>query len=104
MPIPPAGRLARAALLLCLAGCAAPRASEPGGGTSPAEAAMEIGIAEARIDSVFARFTVAGSPGCVATVKRAGDVAFSRGYGVANRETGEPLSGETIIFAPRPTA
>jgi CubicO group peptidase (beta-lactamase class C family) len=91
--------LSCAALLLFLCtGCAAPRGPGPVAGSS-ASAAAGIGIPEARIDSVFARFAAPGSPGCVATVMRAGEVAFTRGYGVANRETGERLSGETVIDA-----
>jgi CubicO group peptidase (beta-lactamase class C family) len=56
-----------------------------------------IEIPEARIDSIFARFAAPGSPGCVATVMRAGEIVFTRGYGVANRETGEPLTAQTVI-------
>lgn len=50
-----------------------------------------------RIDSIFSAFSAPGSPGCVLTVLRAGDVILSRAYGVANRETGEALSTRTTI-------
>ena len=53
----------------------------------------------ARIDSIFAAFAAPGSPGCVLTVMRAGDVVLARAYGVANRETGEALSTASVIDA-----
>ena len=76
--------------LISLAGCArsiAPHASSNPPVTPPLSA----------IDSVFAAFSASGSPGCVLTVMRAGDVVLSRAYGVANRETGEALSPTTVI-------
>jgi CubicO group peptidase (beta-lactamase class C family) len=51
----------------------------------------------ARIDSIFADYRAPGSPGCVLTVMRAGEIVLSRAYGVANRETGEALSTRTVI-------
>ena len=50
-----------------------------------------------RIDSVFARFARPGSPGCVVTVMRAGEIVFARGYGSADLETGEPLTLESAF-------
>jgi CubicO group peptidase (beta-lactamase class C family) len=46
----------------------------------------------ARIDSVFARFDRPGSPGCVVTVMRAGDIVYSRGYGYGDIAAGERLT------------
>ncbi|HEX2210853.1 MAG TPA: serine hydrolase domain-containing protein [Longimicrobium sp.] len=46
----------------------------------------------ARIDSVFARFDRPGWPGCVVTVMRAGDIAFSRGYGYGDIAARTPLT------------
>lgn len=46
----------------------------------------------ARIDSVFARFDRPGSPGCLVTVMRAGDIVFSKGYGSADLAAGTPLT------------
>lgn len=48
--------------------------------------------ARARIDSVFARFDRPGSPGCVVTVMRAGDIVFARGYGMGDLTAGTPLT------------
>jgi CubicO group peptidase (beta-lactamase class C family) len=82
-------------LLVCLpllAACASPR--------SPASAAPAAAVATPpveRIDSIFAAYRAPGSPGCVLTVMRAGDVVLSRAYGAANRETGEVLSTRTVI-------
>ncbi len=51
----------------------------------------------ARIDSVFARFDRPGSPGCVATVMRAGDIVFSRGYGSGDLAAGTPLTTASVF-------
>jgi CubicO group peptidase (beta-lactamase class C family) len=51
----------------------------------------------ARIDSVFARFDRPGSPGCVVTVMRAGEIVFGRGYGYGDIEAGTPLSTESVF-------
>lgn len=51
----------------------------------------------ARIDSVFADFDRPGSPGCVVTVLRAGEVEYARGHGLANLETGAPLTTRTVF-------
>lgn len=53
----------------------------------------------ARIDSVFAEFARPGSPGCVVSVMRAGEVIFSRGYGLADVRTGEPMSTRVLLGA-----
>lgn len=72
-----------------LTGCASSATAQTGGGAPPI----------ARIDSIFAAYAAPGSPGCVLTVMRAGDVVLSRAYGVANRETGEALSTRAVIDA-----
>lgn len=51
----------------------------------------------ARIDSVFARFDRPGSPGCVATVMRAGEIVFSRGYGYGDIDAGTRLSATSAF-------
>lgn len=51
----------------------------------------------ARIDSVFARFDRPGSPGCLVTVMRAGDIVFARGYGYGDIAAGTPLSLESAF-------
>ncbi|HYR10280.1 MAG TPA: hypothetical protein VEQ60_21070, partial [Longimicrobium sp.] len=56
-----------------LAGCAPGASTQPAGGVAPP---VE------RIDSIFSVYSAPGSPGCVLTVMRAGDVVLSRAYGV----------------------
>lgn len=51
----------------------------------------------ARIDSVFAAYDDTRSPGCALGVIRGGELAFARGYGMADLEHGVPLS-ETSVF------
>lgn len=51
----------------------------------------------ARIDSVFAPLTRAGSPGCAVGVIRGGTLVFSRGYGLASVELGVPVTPATIF-------
>jgi len=51
----------------------------------------------ARIDSVFARFILAGSPGCALGVMRDGRLAYARGYGLASVELGVPITPATIF-------
>ncbi|MBW3570845.1 MAG: beta-lactamase family protein [Gemmatimonadetes bacterium] len=58
---------------------------------------MDVAVPVERIESIFAAYRAPGSPGCVLTVMRAGDIVLSRAYGVANRETGEALSTRTVI-------
>jgi CubicO group peptidase (beta-lactamase class C family) len=82
-----------AAAFAALAGCVSPGSPPP----APTVAGADFVPPVARIDSVFAAFSAPGSPGCVLTVMRAGDVVLSRAYGVANRETGEALSATTVI-------
>jgi CubicO group peptidase (beta-lactamase class C family) len=48
-------------------------------------------------DSVFARWNSTQSPGCAVGVARDGKTLLTRGYGMANLETGTPITGETIL-------
>jgi len=48
-------------------------------------------------DTVFARWNSTHSPGCAVGVAREGNVLLRRGYGMANLETGTPITGETIF-------
>ena len=100
--------LAAVLLLACSAG-AAERRDPEGKETPPASANLRLPAAAdsvpalridtARIDSVFAAYTRPGSPGCVVAVMRRGEIVFGRGYGVANRETGERLSTRSVLDA-----
>lgn len=59
-----------------------------------AQRALDPGY-EARIDSIFAPFTVNGSPGCAAGIYRDGKVAFARGYGLADLQHRTPITPST---------
>jgi CubicO group peptidase (beta-lactamase class C family) len=102
--------------LATLAGCAAALFSACGPADRPGDAgqapAAQLAAAasapdplagpdsartRARIDSVFARFDRPSSPGCVVTVMRAGEIAFSRGYGMADIAAGTPLSASSAF-------
>jgi CubicO group peptidase (beta-lactamase class C family) len=47
-------------------------------------------------DSVFARWTKT-TPGCAVGIAQGGNVLLTRGYGMANLETGTPLTAESIL-------
>jgi len=51
----------------------------------------------ARIDSVFQRFTTAGSPGCALGVVRDGAMVYAKGYGLASVELGVPITPATVF-------
>lgn len=48
-------------------------------------------------DSIFARWSSTHSPGCAVGVSRAGELLLQRGYGMANLETGTPITPATIF-------
>ena len=50
-----------------------------------------------RVDSVFLRFTAAGSPGCALGVVRNGRLDYARGYGLASVEHGVPITPATVF-------
>jgi CubicO group peptidase (beta-lactamase class C family) len=54
-------------------------------------------IDTARIDSVFARFDSATSPGCALGIIRDGKTPYARGYGMANLETATPITPQTVF-------
>jgi len=51
----------------------------------------------AGIDSVFAQYTKAGSPGCAVGVYQNGAIAFSKGYGMADLERDVPITPATLF-------
>jgi CubicO group peptidase (beta-lactamase class C family) len=66
--------------------------------------AVLVGIGEpvsgqvaTRLDSVFARFTAPGSPGCALGVLQDGRLSYSRGYGLASVELGVPITPRTVF-------
>jgi CubicO group peptidase (beta-lactamase class C family) len=48
-------------------------------------------------DSVFARWNSKDTPGCAVGVSRNGQTLLTRGYGMANLETGTPITAATIF-------
>ena len=61
-----------------------------------AQSALD-GALSARVDSVFARFTAPGSPGCAVGVVRDGRLDYARGYGLASIEHGVPITPATVF-------
>jgi CubicO group peptidase (beta-lactamase class C family) len=51
----------------------------------------------ARVDSVFAPLTSTSGPGCSLGVSRDGRLVYSRGYGMANLETGTAITPASIF-------
>ena len=51
----------------------------------------------ATADTVFARWSSTHGPGCAVGVARDGRTLLARGYGMANLETGTPITAETIF-------
>jgi len=48
-------------------------------------------------DTVFARWNTTHGPGCAVGVARGGQVMLTRGYGMADLESGRPITAETIF-------
>ena len=67
------------------------------GAAAPA-AAQQLTTGEiARVDSVFARLTSTAGPGCALGISRDGHLVYSRGYGMANLETGTAITPASIF-------
>jgi CubicO group peptidase (beta-lactamase class C family) len=64
---------------------------------TPAELGAQRRDVGAMADSVFARWNSTRSPGCAVGIAQNGQTLLTRGYGMANLETGTPLTGETIL-------
>jgi CubicO group peptidase (beta-lactamase class C family) len=50
-----------------------------------------------QVDSIFARYSKPGSPGCALAVMREGEVVYQQGYGLANLEHGVPIWPSTVF-------
>lgn len=50
-----------------------------------------------RVDTLFAPWDTGDAPGAVVGVYRGGELAYARGYGVANLDVGVPLSPQTVL-------
>lgn len=59
--------------------------------------AAQVGATRADVDRVFARFSTAASPGCALAVLEGDELRYARGYGVANLETGSPVTAGTVF-------
>ena len=53
----------------------------------------------ARVDSVFAPWRGTDRPGCVVGVSQGGRVLLERAYGMADVESGVPMSTSTVVHA-----
>lgn len=53
---------------------------------------------QSQIDSLFAPWNTAQTPGVAVTILRGGDSAYSRGYGIANLEYNIPITPETVFL------
>lgn len=65
---------------------------------TPASSASEAkGVGpESRVDALFKEFDAA-APGCAVGVYRAGEIVFSKGYGLANLKAKEPITDRTVF-------
>jgi CubicO group peptidase (beta-lactamase class C family) len=52
---------------------------------------------EAAVDEVFEDLTAPGSPGCVLGVYRDGQIAYAKGYGLANVEENVPITPKSVF-------
>ena len=52
-----------------------------------------------RVDSVFAPWRGTDRPGCVVGVSQGGHVVLERAYGMADVESGVPMSPNTVVHA-----
>jgi CubicO group peptidase (beta-lactamase class C family) len=59
-------------------------------------AAQEIRSQESRVDALFKDFDAA-TPGCAVGVYRAGDIVFSKGYGLADLQAKAPITSRTVF-------
>ena len=53
--------------------------------------------ANPEVDAVFAEYDVAGSPGCALGIIGDGQLAYARGYGMANLEYGIPITSRSVF-------
>ena len=69
----------------------------PGASPTPLAAQGLTAAQEARIDSIFDRWSDPGAPGVSVAVTRNGETVLSRGYGSAQLEYGIPVSPATVF-------
>jgi CubicO group peptidase (beta-lactamase class C family) len=59
--------------------------------------APETDARSAKVDAVFASFNKPDSPGCAVSVMKDGAIVHAHGYGLANLETGTPITPASIF-------
>ncbi len=59
--------------------------------------AAQMALPVERIDSVFGDFNRSDRPGCSLAVFHGGEIAYARGYGMANLEYGIALSPRSVF-------
>ena len=64
---------------------------------APAAAQQLTSNEMARVDSVFAGLNSTAGPGCALGISRDGNLVYSRGYGMANLETGTAITPASIF-------
>lgn len=64
---------------------------------SPAAVFDRAELDPAKVDAVFADLAVDGSPGCALAVFAAGEVLYTKGYGLAQLENRVPITPETVF-------
>ena len=50
-----------------------------------------------KVDGIFERYTLPGSPGCALAVMKDGEIVYKQGYGLANLEIGAPILPSTTF-------
>jgi CubicO group peptidase (beta-lactamase class C family) len=58
---------------------------------------MNVQPTDERIDSLFARYTEPGSPGCALAVMKDGQIIYKQGYGLCNLEHNVPILPSTVF-------
>jgi CubicO group peptidase (beta-lactamase class C family) len=86
--------------LLALALLAAPlspaRAQGPVAAPAPTQDSAAARL-RTRVDSIFARYNGTDRPGCAVGLSRNGTLLLERGYGMADLESGRPITPETVF-------
>lgn len=60
-------------------------------------AGQDVGAPNARVDSIFAPWDSATTPGCALGVYHDGEIVYTRGYGMADLERSVPITPHTVF-------
>ncbi len=66
--------------------------------TNTSPGSVDPGLSS-RVDSLFAQWRTPGSPGCAIGVSHRGRVVLERAYGMADVESGAPMTPSTVVHA-----